>query len=104
MISRVHSSILQGIDAVGCEVEADVAVGGMGETVFVGAIRSHELAALPQAERVARTALHAGPRRGDRKRPRLASEIRVDRSAKWGMIKTMVGGGDGSEVIWQIPA
>ncbi|MGB2824257.1 MAG: magnesium chelatase domain-containing protein, partial [Phycisphaerae bacterium] len=24
MISRVHSSILQGIDAVGCEVEADV--------------------------------------------------------------------------------
>ena len=24
MISRVHSSILQGIDAIGCEVEADV--------------------------------------------------------------------------------
>ena len=24
MVARVHSSILQGIDAVGCEVEADV--------------------------------------------------------------------------------
>jgi hypothetical protein len=24
MIARVHSSILQGIDAIGCEVEADV--------------------------------------------------------------------------------
>ena len=36
MISRVHSSILQGIDAVGCEVEADVAVGGMGEIKLVG--------------------------------------------------------------------
>jgi hypothetical protein len=28
MISRVHSAILQGIDAIGCEVEADVAHGG----------------------------------------------------------------------------
>ena len=36
MISRAHSSILQGIDAVGCEVEADVAVGGMGEIKLVG--------------------------------------------------------------------
>ena len=36
MISRVHSSILQGIDAVGCEVEADVAVGGLGEIKLVG--------------------------------------------------------------------
>ena len=31
MISRVHSSILQGIDAIGCEVEADIAKGGMGD-------------------------------------------------------------------------
>ena len=36
MISRVHSSILQGIDAVACEVEADVSVGGMGELKVVG--------------------------------------------------------------------
>ena len=36
MNARVHSSILQGIDAVGCEVEADVAVGGTGELKLVG--------------------------------------------------------------------
>ena len=36
MISRVHSSILQGIDAIACEVEADVATGGMGEIKLVG--------------------------------------------------------------------
>ena len=36
MISRVHSSILQGIDAIGCEVEADVATGRMGELKLVG--------------------------------------------------------------------
>ena len=36
MISRVHSSILQGIDAIGCEVEADVAIGGQGEIKLVG--------------------------------------------------------------------
>ncbi len=36
MISRVHSSILQGIDATACEVEADVAVGGGGEIKLVG--------------------------------------------------------------------
>ncbi|MCJ7543681.1 MAG: YifB family Mg chelatase-like AAA ATPase [Phycisphaerae bacterium] len=36
MIAKVHSSILQGIDAVGCEVEADVAFGGMGEVKLVG--------------------------------------------------------------------
>ena len=36
MISRVHSSILQGIDAVACEVEADVAHGGLGELKLVG--------------------------------------------------------------------
>ncbi len=36
MISRVHSSILQGIDAIRCEVEADVAVGGHGELKLVG--------------------------------------------------------------------
>jgi predicted ATPase with chaperone activity len=32
----VHSSILQGIDAVACEVEADVAHGGLGELKLVG--------------------------------------------------------------------
>jgi len=36
MISRVHSSILQGIDSVICEVEADVSKGGMGEIKLVG--------------------------------------------------------------------
>jgi len=36
MISRVHSSILQGIDAIACEVEADVSIGGSGEIKLVG--------------------------------------------------------------------
>jgi len=36
MIARVHSSILQGIDAVACEVETDVSKGGMGEVKLVG--------------------------------------------------------------------
>jgi len=36
MNSRVHSSVLQGIDAIGCEVEADVAIGGTGELKLVG--------------------------------------------------------------------
>ena len=36
MFVRVHSSILQGIDAVSSEVEADVARGGLGELKLVG--------------------------------------------------------------------
>ena len=36
MISRVHSSILQGIDSIGCEIEVDVAKGGLGEVKLVG--------------------------------------------------------------------
>ena len=36
MIARVHGSILQGIDAIACEVEADVAHGGSGEIKLVG--------------------------------------------------------------------
>ena len=36
MISRVHSSILQGIDAIGCEVEADVSSGQRAELKLVG--------------------------------------------------------------------
>ena len=36
MISRVHSSILQGIDAIAGEVEAVVARGGIGELKLVG--------------------------------------------------------------------
>jgi hypothetical protein len=36
MISRVHSSILQGIDAIAGEVEVDVARGGLGELKLVG--------------------------------------------------------------------
>jgi len=36
MIARVHSSILQGIDAVACEVEADVSIGDDGEVKLVG--------------------------------------------------------------------
>jgi magnesium chelatase family protein len=40
MISRAYSSILQGIDAIGCEVEADVAKGGIGELKLVGLAES----------------------------------------------------------------
>ena len=36
MISRVHSSILSGIDAVNCEVEADVTDGNEPITKLVG--------------------------------------------------------------------
>jgi magnesium chelatase family protein len=36
MIARVHSSILQGIDAIASEVEADVATGGESEIKLVG--------------------------------------------------------------------
>ena len=36
MIARVHSSILQGIDAIACEVEADVSGGLTGELKLVG--------------------------------------------------------------------
>ena len=36
MISRIHSMTLQGIDAVSCEVEVDVARGGLGEFRLVG--------------------------------------------------------------------
>ncbi len=36
MIARVHSSILQGIDAIAGEVEVDVARGGIGELKLVG--------------------------------------------------------------------
>ncbi len=36
MISRVHGAILQGIEAIDCEVEADVASGGEGELKLVG--------------------------------------------------------------------
>ena len=36
MISRTHSSILQGIDAIGCEVEADVSSGQSGDLKLVG--------------------------------------------------------------------
>jgi magnesium chelatase family protein len=36
MIARVHSAILQGIDAIGCEVEADVSAGQTGELKLVG--------------------------------------------------------------------
>ncbi|HNX27626.1 MAG TPA: YifB family Mg chelatase-like AAA ATPase, partial [Phycisphaerae bacterium] len=36
MISRIHSAILQGIDASACEIEADVSKGGVGEIKLVG--------------------------------------------------------------------
>jgi len=36
MIARVHGSILQGIDAIGCEIEADVSHGGSAEIKLVG--------------------------------------------------------------------
>src|SRR6056297_2101838 len=40
MIACVHTSILVGIDAVACEVEADVAVGNSGEIKLVGLAES----------------------------------------------------------------
>jgi len=36
MLSRIHSMILQGIDAAPCEVEVDIARGGMAELSLVG--------------------------------------------------------------------
>ena len=36
MIARVHSSILQGIDAVACEVEADVSMSAQPDLKLVG--------------------------------------------------------------------
>jgi len=36
MIAHVHSSILTGIDAIGCEIEVDVSRGGKGEFALVG--------------------------------------------------------------------
>jgi len=36
MNSRVHGGILQGIDAIACEIEADVSMGGQGELKLVG--------------------------------------------------------------------
>jgi len=36
MLSRIHSMVLQGIDAAACEVEVDVARGGLGEFKLVG--------------------------------------------------------------------
>ena len=36
MITRARGSILQGIDAIGCEVEADVTHGGRDEIKLVG--------------------------------------------------------------------
>lgn len=36
MIARIHSAILQGIDATPCEIEADVSKGGSGEIKLVG--------------------------------------------------------------------
>ena len=36
MISRIHSMVLQGIDATACEVEVDVARGGLAEIRLVG--------------------------------------------------------------------
>ena len=35
MVSRVHSAILQGTAAIGSEVEADAAIGGMAEPKVV---------------------------------------------------------------------
>ncbi len=36
MIARAHSSILQGIESIHCEVEADVSIGGIAECKLVG--------------------------------------------------------------------
>ncbi len=36
MISRIHSMVLQGIDAAACEIEVDIARGGLGEIRLVG--------------------------------------------------------------------
>lgn len=36
VISRVHSFVLQGIDAIGCEIEADLSPAGLPKTTIVG--------------------------------------------------------------------
>ena len=40
MISRVYTSVLQGIDSINCEVEVDVSTGGIGEIKLVGLAKS----------------------------------------------------------------
>lgn len=36
VISRVHSFVLQGIDAIACEIEADLSAVGLPKTTIVG--------------------------------------------------------------------
>ncbi|MFO0873048.1 MAG: YifB family Mg chelatase-like AAA ATPase [Phycisphaerales bacterium] len=57
MIARVHSFVLQGIDAVPCEIEADIAPIGMPKTTIVGL---PDAAVKEAAERVRTAMLNSG--------------------------------------------
>jgi magnesium chelatase family protein len=57
MISRVHSFVLQGIDAVGCEIEADLSPVGLPKTTVVGL---PDVAVKESMERVRTAVLNSG--------------------------------------------
>jgi hypothetical protein len=61
MISRVHSFVLQGIDAVGCEIEADLSPVGLPRTTVVGL---PDIAVKESMERVRTAVLNSGFRSG----------------------------------------
>ena len=57
MISRVHSFILQGIDATPCEIEADLSPVGLPKTTIVGL---PDVAVKESIERVRTAVLNSG--------------------------------------------
>ena len=75
MIARVHGSILQGIDAIACEVEADVTHGGEGEIKLVG-----------MAVRPVRTPHHSSSPAALIGRGKLAQAMRVDCARQLGPV------------------
>jgi magnesium chelatase family protein len=59
VISRVHSFVLQGIDAIGCEIEADLSTVGLPKTTVVGL---PDVAVKESMERVRAALLNSGYR------------------------------------------
>lgn len=59
MISRVHSFVLQGIDAIPCEIEADLSPSGLPRTTVVGL---PDVAVKESSERVRTALLNSGYR------------------------------------------
>lgn len=59
MISRVHSFVLQGIDAIGCEIEVDLSPVGLPKTTVVGL---PDVAVKESSERVRTALLNSGYR------------------------------------------